>query len=513
MSAKRPLRAGVLGIAAVGLAAFAAVYFAGRVDPPADSTIHGVPAAPTPSEDPVQEVRAADSEPAASSMTALSDEGLIDDPDCRFRAGSGQASGTVLFVLQGLNEGRFLVRDKAATLFGDDLPFHPQLYAIGKRADGSVLAVLGDMRIHDRESQAPQLHGHARVYLDGQIIYEHEQLWNFGVASDGSSFYVVEPLAGETSRLVLRNLDSGEEHHFDLGRRMTYFDNHGRPYGVYYSSSLSEVVFAPDQEMENSPRGTYWFYANDGSGPRVVNILSVDLPAPSDHSLGNVDPGQVRDEPILHGGVLRAHSDRVHFVSSELAYHLVDYSRDGNGMFGVRKSAYRGYGEDGGPQRRDIWSWKMRGSHPHGLVVSDNGSWVAAEDRYRVWALDANTGELVFAFPTTRDLSTTVPRDSNEDPVVRRSYFFDVYKMAALERLRNVLGPDAMVGHVGGRSGYLRLRGDWLMMDRSLGQGLRTRYFHDVFDLSSAGIDGPALFRIPATRDCRSAAQAAILDR
>ena len=512
MRAKKPLRAGVLGIAAIGVAAVAAVYFAGRVDPPGGSTTDGVPAAATPAGGSVPEVHAADSGPAASSMSTLPDEGLIDDPGCRFRVGRGPAGDTVLFVLQGVNEGRFLVRDKAGTLFGDELPFHPRMYAVGKRADGGVLAVLGDMGIHDRESQAPQLHGHARVYLDGQIIYEHEQLWNFGVASDGSSFYVVEPLAGETSRLVLRNLDAGEEHHFDLGRRMTYFDNHGRPYGTHYASSMSEVVFTPDQEINNSPRGTYWFYANDGSGPRVVNILSVDLPPRGDDSLSYIDRRQIRDEPILHGGELRVHADRVHFVSSELAYHLVDYSRDGTAMFGVRKSAYRGYGEDGGPQRTDLWSWQMRGSHPHGLVVSDNGSWVAVEDRYRVWALDANTGELVFAFPTTRDLSTTVPRGSNEDPAVRRSYFFNVYKMAALERLRNVLGPDAMVGHVGGRNGYLRLRGDWLMMGRSLGQGPRTRYFHDVFDLSSAGVDGPALFRIPAIRDCRSAAQAAILD-
>ena len=511
MSAKRPPPAAALVIAAAGLAVVV-VHFAGRVDPAAHATTDEVHVAGAPSEKPVREVRSVDSREAASSTAALSDHGMIDDPDCRFRAGEGPASGTVLFVLQGADAGRFQVRDRDRTLFGDDLPFVPRIYAIGKRSHGGVLVVLGDMRVHDRESQAPQLHGHARVYLDGEIIYEHERLWNFGVASDGSSFYVVEPLAGETSRLVLHNLDAREEHHFDLGRQMTYFDNHGRPYGVHYSSSMTEVVLAPDQEIGDSPRGTYWFYAADGSGPRVVRILSVDLPPRSDDALGNVDPRQVHDEPILHGGELRAHQDRVHFVSSEVAYHLVDHSRD-SGMFEVRKSMYLGYGEDGGPQRSDIWSWQMRGSYPHGLVVSDNGSWVAVEDRHRIWALDADTGELVFAFPTTRDLSTTLPHDSNNDPVVRRSHLYDAYSMATLERLRNVLGPDAMVGHVGGRSGYLRLRGDRLMMSRHLGQGPQTRYFHDVFDLTSAGVDGPPLFRIPADRDCQTAALAATLDR
>ena len=43
----------------------------------------------------------------------------------------------------------------------------------------------------------------------------------------------------------------------------------------------------------------------------------------------------------------------------------------------------------GGRWRRDTWSWKMRGSHPHGLVVPANGSWVALEDRQRIWALDS----------------------------------------------------------------------------------------------------------------------------
>jgi len=510
MSAKKLPRAAALVVVTVGLAMIA-VHFARRVEPAIDATVDEIPEADAQPEEPVQEIRSAVSRHAAIAMDTFSDDGLIDDPDCRFRAGTGPASDTVLFVLQGMDEGRFLVRDRERALFGDVLPFVPRIYSVGERTDGGVLVVLGDMRVHDGESHAPRLHGHARVYLDGQVIFEHEQLWDFGVASDGSSFYAVEPLAGETSRLVLRNLDVGEEHHFDLGRRMTSFDNHGRPYEVHYSSSMSEVVLAPVQELNNSPRGTYWFYAADGSGPRVVRIGSVDLPVPSDAALSLIDQRKIRVEPILHGGALRAHLDRVHFVSSELAYHLVDHSQDGSAMFEVRKSAYGGYGDDEGPQRTDIWSWKMHGSHPHGLVVSDNGSWVALEDRHRIWALDADTGELVFAFPTARDLGAAVRRGSNRDPVLERSLLDYAYQMAALERLRNVLGPDARVGHVGGRSGELRLRGDRLMVRRHFGQGPQTRYFDDVFDLPSASVEGSPPVRIPAIRDCRSAAEAASL--
>ena len=42
-----------------------------------------------------------------------------------------------------------------------------------------MVAILGDMKIHDRDSQTPELHGHARVYWDGQIIYENEKVWDY----------------------------------------------------------------------------------------------------------------------------------------------------------------------------------------------------------------------------------------------------------------------------------------------------------------------------------------------
>ena len=480
-----------------------AVWLVFRIDPSAAPTNGETTRIRGPVGESMRESSSPDAGPDPSPLTTLSDEGLFDHPDCHFTAGKGPASGAGLFIVPGENESRFLVRNQEGALFGDDLPFVPRVYAVGKRDDG-VLAVLGDMQLHDRDSQEPRLHGHARVYFNGQIIYENEELWGYGIAADGSSFFAIEPLAGETSRLVLRNLDAGEEHHFDLGRQMTYFDNHGRPYGWYYTSSMSEVILAPPQQLNGTPRGIYWFYANDGNGPRVIRIRSADVPLRSDDAVLGVDPRQVRDEPILRGGVLSAHDDRVHFESSEMAYHMVDHSREGRESFGVRKSAYRGYGEDGGPQRSDVWTWERPGSYPHGLVVSANGAWVALQDRYRDWALDADTGELVFAFPTTEDLSPSAPSDR----VLRSSYLTEAYRTAALERLASVLRPEATAGDLGGRGGGLQLDGDLLMIRRHFGQGSRTRYFHDVFNLTAARVDAPPLFRIPVNRDCRSAALA-----
>ena len=486
-------------LAAIVLAAVATVFVV-HVGRPARPSDGQQPSVAKPSDRPMGEAAKGASEPEPNSIGVLSVEALIDDPECRLYAGRDPASDVGLFIVPDGDEARFLIRDHLGTLFGDELPFVPSKYSIGRRADGRVVAVLGDMKVHDRDSQTPELHGHARVYWDGQVIYENEKLWDYGVASDGSSFFAIEPLAGDTSRLVLRNLNEMEEHHFDLGRKMTYFGNHGRTYGVYYSPSMSEVVFGHAQELNDSPRGDYWFYANDGSGPRVVRIRSVDVPRRSADPVDGVDPRQVRDEPILRGGVMRAHGDRVHFVSSELAYHLVDHGRYGEGgAFEVRKSVYRGYGEDAGPQRADVWSWEGHGNDPRGLTVSDNGKWVAVEDMHRTWALNARSGELVFAFPTTEDLDPQVPPDTPhlDDPLVRRGYVHQAYEMAALARLRPVLEAHATLGDLGHRSSHPRLLGDRLMLLRSVGHGSWSRYFYDVFDLATAGLDGPPLARLP----------------
>ena len=511
------------------LLAAAAVMFAVLLDRPARLDDAESPSVKRRSNPPMGEDPGGPREPAARSAAVLSAGALIDDPGCSLQAGTGPASDVALLIVPEGDGARFQVRDHRRILFGDELPFVPRMRSIGRQADGRVVVVLGDMKIHDRDSQAPELYGHARVYWDGQIIYENEKLWEYGVAPDGSSYFVIEPLAGDTSRLVVRNLNEMAEHHFDLGRRMTYFDNHGRAYWVYYSPSMSEVVFGHAQELDDSPVGDYWFYPNDGERPRVVRIRSADVPLRSEDPVDELDPRQVRDEPILRGGVMRAYQDRVHFVSSELAYHLVDHGAyRGSGPFEIRKSVYQGYGEEGGPRRSDVWSWKTRGIGPRNLIVSDNGNWVAVEDTHRTWALNAHSGELVFAFPTTDELGPQVPPDTPhlDDPLVRRGYVRQAYEKAALARMRPVLGADATLGDLGHRSSHPYLLGDRLMLRRSIGRGARSRSYYDAFDLATAGVDEPPLFRRPAIQvppqwgtmpgDCRAAADAvwrAALDR
>ena len=55
----------------------------------------------------------------------------------------------------------------------------------------------------------------ARVYLDGQPIFVHDMATDLELAPDGSSYFFVEPLAADTSQMVIHNLDLGlERTHF-----------------------------------------------------------------------------------------------------------------------------------------------------------------------------------------------------------------------------------------------------------------------------------------------------------
>ncbi len=433
----------------------------------------------------------------------FSPEEVIDNPDCNFTAGLGNADDSAIYVLSGEAGARFAVLDGGGTVFGGELPFDPNDYRIGKRADGTVVAGLADLRLNSKVFRPPEAPEPVHIYRDGQLVYENDKAWRFGVASDGSSFYVIEPLAGEASRLVVRDLDAGEEHHYDLGIEFSSPDAYEVPYVSFYSTDGAEVMFWPPQELEDTPRGDYWFYPTDGRPARVVRIESVDIPRRPGASADLLDAQQVRVERILRGGALRPVKDRVYFESSEVAYYLVDRRTTDRQEFEVVKTRYQRYGESGGPERTDQWSRTIPGRLLGSMVLSNNGDWLALQDGGRVWALDAATGDIVFAFPTTEDLGLQVPPHLRGEtyPGRRVDHIGHAYDVAALARLRSVLGPDATVNDVGGIGGF-GFRGNRLMLYHVVGRGQHSRGFYDAFDLSKVGVHGGPEFRVEADGGC-----------
>lgn len=83
---------------------------------------------------------------------------------------------------------------------------------------------------------------------------------------------VQEPLAGDGSRLVVRNLDVGVEAHFDLGTAYSASNAYDRGYSVAYANWEREIVFKKGGDYG---RGLYRFYI---AGPRWAIDVSDDPP-------------------------------------------------------------------------------------------------------------------------------------------------------------------------------------------------------------------------------------------
>ena len=128
-------------------------------------------------------------------------------------------------------------------------------------------------------------------------------------------------------------------------------------------------MFWPPQELEDTPRGDYWFYPTDGRPARVVRIESVDIPRRPGASANLLDAQQVRVERILRGGALRPVKDRVYFESSEVAYYLVDRRTTERQEFEVVKTLYRRYGESGGDLHLSRFQWE------HGTSLTMVAGW------------------------------------------------------------------------------------------------------------------------------------------
>ena len=438
---------------------------------------------------------------AAGSSWELEPAEVLGDPDCGIAAGWGMPAGDVALVVVPGGEGeatgaRFAVLDEHGTLFGGELPFRPNHWRLGRRDDGGVVTAFGDLRLNSKVSR-PESGEPLRIYLDAGLVYESGKAWDFGVARDGSSFFVVEPLAGQASRLVIRDLNLGTETHHDLGPELNPFTAAESPYGTSYTRDAAEVAFWPPQQRDGV-FGDYWFYPVGGGGPRVVRAVPVGsgAPRPQGGAADAADPRMVRVERV--GGRTW---ERLVFDSSEVVYHIADRSPTWRttGPFEVVKYAYSGYGGEAGPQRSEVW----RQTVPMNIASwsrAPGGPWLAVGDGgRRVLALDTSTGELALAFPTAEDATSRVPerlwrrKAPGADGMNYRQWAWASETLAAL---RGVLGPDATVADMGRLEGFWFEDGNRLLLSWSVGDYPDLRRFHDVFEMGSVEVDGGPAFRL-----------------
>ena len=290
---------------------------------------------------------------------------VLADPQCRVVVGQRTASDTAL-VYVPLGEGAwFAVVNSFGVVFDGTLPFLPERPVVGKRPDGTILAGFS-------------LEGELKIVHGGSMIYEYDDAWNYDIADDGSSFFVVEPLAGDASRLVIHNLELREEHHFDLGT--TARPDHGLEFDLSYSIDFAEVIVQPS----GREGGTSRFYPVVGGDPREVSV-----------ERRHAVPRTLGIRP----------SDTSIFASSVTGYHAQYMGPPLRGEFAYRWRVFKiereflaGAGRPGESWARDVRFMFLT------MHLSPDGAWLVLSDLLTgVVVLDAKDGQTVFVYPGQRD--------------------------------------------------------------------------------------------------------------
>lgn len=379
---------------------------------------------------------------------------VIDQPDCLSSGGAGAASKLGVVAVPGTDGSRFSVLNANGALVAGALPFAPNHLRLARRGDGSIMAGFGDLRLNQIGNLSEETPEPVRIFLNDQIIYENDKVWEFALAPDGSSFFVVEPLGGRTSRLVVSNLDEGAERHFDLGDRYAS-DGHHRPYSAFYTLDGQEIHLRP---TEDTGAGVHYFFpAIGGNDPRRVRIASTGA------------------------------FDRVLLVSSEEGYY--SYSSDRDAPFhrimkrrfdwstGVTETVWersipRRIGVDG-LQIDSKNAWLLFDTAPH--LFRSNKSFLDSDWMYFV--LNADSGEPVFRFPMAS-------------------------KEAQFERVASVLPATATPGGIG------NIRDATFVDDQLFIYRVAPRVL-DVFEMNTISLESPPDFRIPVnfSYDNRCASQ------
>ncbi|MCY4344531.1 MAG: hypothetical protein OXE83_13280 [Gammaproteobacteria bacterium] len=312
----------------------------------------------------------------AALSVELRPEEVIGDIECNMKVGRGRASDSAVVLLPTFDGARFSVLDSDGTLASGGLPFRPHIVELGIQLDGTPVVGFGDLRLNsnvfrDADSAEP-----VRILVGDQIVYESDKAWDFLVASDGSSFAVHEPLADGGSRLVVNNLQTGEEQHFDLGTQVAPHNDYEPSHTMKYSLDGSEIVL---QRSDSDTGGleTYWFYPTG--------------------------EGKVRRVEVEGGmGAVLVSSSEGYFVDQPL--DLSDQALRGTWRVSKRQFDSAAVSID------EVWSRTLDlGSFGGDMFVSDNGKWLAV-DGWDFHVLDTDTGNAVFKYPVVGNVEEQVAR-------------------------------------------------------------------------------------------------------
>lgn len=343
---------------------------------------------------------------------------VIDRPDftCSMTKGKGSAGHLAIVAvselvdtdpdpsirISGRYSTRFSVLDETGALHTGELPFYPFRLKTGKRPNGPVLAGFGGINLQPYSTILPAEGESVRIFMGDTTVYESNHAWLFDLASDGSSYFVIEPVGNElSSRLTIVNLDKDTEIHHDLGSMLASPDG-TLAYRASYTPDNEEVHLEPFTEFTQGLGVHYFFKAQGKDPPRRILVPDRGL------------------------------DDRALFMSSEDGYIFYEGANSADSLHIVKTR----FDWPAGPS---VPVWRREGpvgTRASRVDASPDGAWLlfslgtagtagrpAKEEDRMIYVLDASTGETVFALPTRtidaqmRRLSSVLPDQPSENDV------------------------------------------------------------------------------------------------
>ena len=351
---------------------------------------------------------------------------VFDNPECMFRPGGGPAAGIAAVVLPDESGGsRFKILDAQGTLFEGVLPFHPNKAYLGRSEDQSIVAGFGDIRLNSKVFREPDTPEPVRIYRDGALEYETPKARQFAVATDGSAFVTLEPGTEKTHFLRIRRFEPHSEREVDLGNLRLNSGNDVL-YGVGFSSDRQDVKLSPSRWG----RPLYFHPVDPASEPVAFWERDSDRREPSNAMIPNRFVGFNRKldrDPETGWLQWRIWKE---------TYEWVDGERLTTTQWSTR-------------QWTDEW-----GEPGYAFLAHEGRYYVQKGSIVRV--LHADTGELVFAYPTDKVMAVAKEFEGRKASDIQAHEYVAYHGRLMRQRLASLEFPDEVAYPMSPGSVYAR---------------------------------------------------------
>ena len=196
---------------------------------------------------------------------------FIDNIDCDLYAGRDESQNIAVAILPSGSVTQYAVIGTDGLRFSGEVPFVPNHVRIGERNDGSTVVGFASLRLNSKVFRAPESKEPLQIFQNGHLIFESEKVWDYEIATNGSLFSVHQPMSGNTSRLIVRDIDAGKEQHIDLGSKFSTTSMYSRSHSMNHTKGSSEIMFIPSH-ADAFGIGTYWFYSVRDGQERSIEI-------------------------------------------------------------------------------------------------------------------------------------------------------------------------------------------------------------------------------------------------